>query len=73
MANFDSGVSSYIKAQATVTVFFPVDYRGNADISCYQCDFFNRSSGLCQLTKAVSEYPTKYVGSSCPLQEVKEE
>lgn len=36
MASFETGVSSYVKAQATVTVFFPVDAKGNADISCSQ-------------------------------------
>ena len=29
MADFESGVASYIHAQATVDVFFPVDKRGN--------------------------------------------
>lgn len=67
MPNFETGVSSYIKAETTVTVFFPVDSRGNADISCRQCEFFSRSTGLCQLTKKVSEYPDRYVGTSCPL------
>lgn len=67
MANFESGVSGYIHACATVDVYFPVDMKGNADICCMQCQFFARSSGICLLTKAVSEYPTRYVGSKCPL------
>ena len=67
MANFESGVSKYIKATATVEVGFPVDNRGNADISCHQCEFFSRQSGICQLTKKISEYPQRYVGSHCPL------
>lgn len=73
MPDFDSGVSSYIKAQATVTVFFPVDYRGNADISCQQCQFFSRNTGICQLTKDIVAYPNRYVGSSCPLKQIEEE
>lgn len=67
MANFDSGVKSYIKATATVTVAFPVDFRDNADINCYQCRFFSRNNGICQLTKEISEFPQRYVGSNCPL------
>lgn len=66
MSNFESGVKSYIKASAAVTVNFPVDYAGRADISCYQCPFFSRSSCLCQLTKSVVNYPQKYVGDNFP-------
>lgn len=67
MANFDSGVSGYIHARAVVDVFFPVDARGSCDINCMQCKFYARSSGICLLTKEVSEYPTRYTGSHCPL------
>ena len=73
MANFDSGVKEYIKAYAIVQVNFPVDYRGNADISCYQCGFFSRNTGVCQLTKEITEYPQKYVGHNCPLETIEEE
>lgn len=73
MANFESGVASYIHAQAKVDVFFPVDRRGNADISCNQCFYFRRSYKTCGLNGEVCQYPEKYVGSSCPLEEVKEE
>lgn len=68
MANFDSGVKSYIKGRAVVEVTFPVDWKGNADVSCYQCKFFSRNTGMCQLTKTISEYPQNYVGSNCPLE-----
>ena len=71
MANFENGVKSYITGYAVVEVSFPVDWRDNPDISCYQCKFFSRSTGRCNLTQEVSEYPTKYVGSHCPL-EIKE-
>ena len=67
MANFESGVKKYIFAEATVTVAFPVDFRDNADINCYQCKFFSRNNGICQLTKEISEFPQRYVGSNCPL------
>ena len=67
MANFDGGVSGYIWGECTVKVHFPIDLKGNAEINCYQCQFFSRNNGICQLTKEVSEYPTKYIGSKCPL------
>lgn len=67
MANFESGVKSYIYATATVEVTFPVDNKGRADITCYQCRFFSRQNGVCQLTKQISEFPQQYVGSHCPL------
>lgn len=72
MPNFESGVKKYIFATTTVTVGFPVDFRDNADINCYQCKFFSRNTGVCQLTKEISEYPQKYVGSHCPLNIVEE-
>lgn len=66
--SFDSGVASYVHGKATVDVYFPVDGRGNADISCQQCFFFREASRRCGLTGQISEYPTKYVGSHCPLE-----
>ena len=68
MANFDSGVKSYIRAKATVEVSFPVDFRDNADISCYQCYYFRRNYQTCGLNGQICEYPNKYVGSYCPLE-----
>lgn len=73
MASFDSGVSSYIHAQAKVDVFFPVDAKGNADISCSQCYYFRRNYKTCGLNGEVCQYPEKYVGASCPLEEAEEE
>ena len=64
---FESGVSSYIVGQATVTVAFPVDHRGNPHVCCAMCDLFSRSSNRCPITHAVSEFPDKYIGSRCPL------
>ena len=40
MANFDSGVSAYVTAVATVVVHFPVDLKGNADIRCVLCPYY---------------------------------
>jgi hypothetical protein len=67
MADFSGGVSGYIWGKCIVKVHFPIDYKDNAEINCYQCKFFSRNNGICQLTKEVSEYPTKYIGSKCPL------
>lgn len=67
MANFESGVADYVRTYAVVEVNFPVDFRGNADISCMQCKFFSRNNGICQLTKSIVAYPNKYVGQDCPL------
>lgn len=67
MADFESGVAEYVHAQAIVDVYFPVDFRGNADISCEQCYFFRRSYKTCGLNGEVCQYPNKYVGGSCPL------
>ena len=70
MANFDSGVKSYVHAQATVDVFFPINYKGVADICCAQCYFYRESSHRCGLNWEVSAYPSIYVGDNCPLQRV---
>lgn len=67
MANFESGVASYITGVATVRVSFPVDFKGNADISCRQCQFFRISARSCGLNGEICEYPDKYVGGQCPL------
>ena len=67
MACFETGVKAYITGEYTVKVRFPVDFKDNADVSCYQCKFFSRNTGMCQLTKEISEYPTKYIGTNCPL------
>lgn len=67
MPSFESGVASFIRATATVEVFFPVDAKGNADCSCYQCPFFRRTSSTCGINEAPCAYPSKYVGAWCPL------
>jgi hypothetical protein len=72
MPCFDDGIQSYIEAEATVKVFFPVDFKGNADISCSQCFFFRRNYSTCGLNGEVCQYPNKYVGGSCPLKPVEE-
>ena len=53
-------------------VFFPVDFKGNADISCSQCYYFRKNYSTCGLNGEVCQYPNKYVGGSCPLHPVEE-
>ena len=69
MADFSSGVSGFVTATATVTVKFPIDNRGNADVCCFQCPYYSQSSRICQLNKAVPAYPSKYIGQDCPFWE----
>ena len=69
MANFETGISSYIEATATVTVFFPVDTKGKADICCRQCYYFRTSSRSCALNGEICSYPDHYVGPACPLEQ----
>lgn len=69
MADFSDGVKEYIEAEGKIRNFFPVDWKGNKDISCFQCGFFNRNSGLCLITKEVTPYPQKFTGRICPFNE----
>lgn len=73
MANFDSGVKEYIIGRAVVEVGFPVDYKGNADISCRQCQFFRKNYSTCGLNGTVCAFPEKFVGENCPLERVEKE
>lgn len=73
MANFDTGVSGYIKTAATVYVNFPVDMRGNKAIACIHCPYLSNNQRMCQLNKVVVDYPEKYVGVDCPLKEIESE
>jgi hypothetical protein len=65
--DFSSGVKAYITGKCEIQIHFPVDFKDNAEINCYQCKMFSRNTGICQLTKEISEYPTKYRSSRCPL------
>lgn len=73
MANFDSGVSRFIKTRAVVEVGFPVDWRGSVEIACKHCPFYVRATVRCALNQAVVNYPEKGVGEYCPLELVEEE
>lgn len=65
---FDSGVSSYVVGQCTVSVNFPVDNRGVAHVMCEMCEFFSHTSSRCRLNGKICEFPKKYIGSFCPLE-----
>ena len=73
MANFDTGVKGYIKASAVVEVYFPIDWKDNAEIACKHCNFFVRATQRCGLNQTIVNYPEKFVGEYCPLEEVKED
>jgi len=70
MANFDSGVASYVIGRATVTVGFPVDYKGNAEIACKHCPFYIKATQRCALNQEIINYPERYVGTHCPLERI---
>lgn len=73
MKDFSTGISAYVHAQAVVDVYFPVDAKGNSDISCSQCYYFRESSKRCGLNWEICAYPNKYVGDGCPLQRIDED
>ena len=73
MASFETGVMKYIKARAVVETGFPVDWRGNAEIACKHCNYFVRATQRCGLTQQIVNFPERYIGDCCPLQEVKED
>lgn len=65
--NFDDGVKSYIVGTCSISVHFPVNWKGEADVKCSQCAYFNWVRNSCELTKNVCEYPHKHIASTCPL------
>ena len=73
MANFESGIASYIKAEAVIKVNFPVDEKGRAEIACKHCPYLSSNERMCQLNKEPVAYPNKYVGDMCPLREVEKD
>lgn len=67
---FESGVASYIKAEAIIKVNFPVDEKGRAEIACKHCPYLSSNERMCQLNKEPVAYPNRFVGDMCPLREV---
>ena len=72
MANFESGIASYVKTYAVVNVYFPVDDKGRAEISCRHCPYLSSNERMCQLNKEVVSFPNRYVGDRCPLIQIEE-
>lgn len=64
MADFETGVSRYVRGVAEVEIYFPVDRRGNADISCNHCKYHR--SERCALTGELVHYP-KFREEKCPV------
>lgn len=71
MANFDSGVKGYVKANCTVTVYFPIDFKDRKEIACKHCPYLSSNERMCQLNKHPVAFPNQYVGQMCPLEEAK--
>ena len=67
MADFESGVKSFIKGKAEIEVNFPVDFKDKADISCRHCPYLSSNERMCQLNKQPVQYPSRFVGAYCPL------
>ncbi len=67
MADFESGVKSFIEGKAEIVVKFPVDFKDKADISCVQCPYLSSNERMCQLNKQPVQYPNRFVGYFCPL------
>ena len=65
MSEFETGVSRYIRGVAQIEVFFPVDRKGNPDLSCKQCRYFD-GRRICLLNGEIVNYP-QYLGVHCPL------
>ena len=67
MADFSSGVSGYVRAQAIIEVNFPIDLKGNSDVCCCQCPYYSRYDRKCNLNGKLVNFPEKYIGTGCPL------
>ena len=66
---FDNGVLKYIKATATVEVYFPIDLRGTPRVCCKHCKYFGGSDSrnYCKLNGELVFFPDNYIGDKCPL------
>lgn len=69
MADFLSGVAGYVKGVCEITVNFPIDMKGTAEIACKHCPYLSSNERMCQLNKEPVAFPHKYVGANCPLKE----
>lgn len=67
MANFDSGVKSFIVGECKIKVNFPVNWKDVASVCCMQCPYLSSNERMCQLNKMPVQYPQNYIGYDCPL------
>ena len=67
MADFSSGVKSFITGECVIKVHFPVDWKDREDVSCKQCPYLSSNERVCQLNKELVHYPHQYIGYYCPL------
>ena len=67
---FENGISGYVEAHATVTVYFPIDSRPPPPPPRKHCPFLSSNERICQLNKEAVAFPTKYVGGRCPLEPI---
>lgn len=67
MADFSSGVKSFITGECTIKVKFPVDWKDRADVCCMQCPYLSSNERMCQLNKQPVQYPKQFIGWDCPL------
>ncbi len=68
MADFSTGVKSFIIGECTIKVKFPVDWKDRADVCCMQCPYLSSNERMCQLNKQPVQYPKQFIGWDCPLQ-----
>ena len=69
MANFESGIASYITGECTIRVHFPVDDKGRAEICCRHCPYLSSNERMCQLNKQPVFFPNTNLGEWCPLEQ----
>lgn len=64
----NSGVATYIVAEAKVQNSFPVDFKGNVHISCSYCEYYSRTANKCYLTSEIIYKADSFTGNQCPLE-----
>lgn len=68
MANFDSGVSGFIKGICSIEVNFPIDWNGKSHVCCTMCPYFAKYDSKCKITDGLCHFPDKFVSATCPLE-----
>lgn len=73
MANVNNGCKGFVKTQTTITVYFPIDWNGKAEVVCKHCPYLSSNERTCQLNKKPVYFPNSYLGEWCPLEQVETE